>query len=103
MLKGHWSSCALHSGPARWPRPCDCGGFTGGKAPGQGSSREGYSPAVVLRNAAQLWTARAVYLCENHAIPALIRLKAAMRSALRRRRNQCREGEVQRRGVPPCT
>lgn len=23
--KGHWSSCALHNGPAFVPEPCDCG------------------------------------------------------------------------------
>jgi len=22
---GHWSSCALHNGPAFEPKPCDCG------------------------------------------------------------------------------
>lgn len=54
-LAGHWSDCALHSGPAYPPGPCDCGG----QAPLR-------VPAV-----------RADQVADDHGLPALLGSPAA--------------------------
>jgi hypothetical protein len=84
MLSDHWSDCALHSGPAKWPMPCDCGGITGGIESGSWFYRWGYSRAVGLRNFLQLLKARLVWLRENHESPLRYLRIAASRKALDR-------------------
>ena len=81
MFEDHWLSCTLHSGPARWPRPCDCGGITNDKLYVQASGRLGYTPAGHLRSFVQLWKARTVYLYESHASPLRFLRRVAMRLA----------------------
>jgi hypothetical protein len=55
MSDNHWSSCALHSGPARFPAPCDCGGIQPG------------GRFIRLRNTLALWRARVAWKSENRA------------------------------------
>lgn len=94
MFNDHWSSCALHSGPARWPRSCDCGGITDDKLSDQVSGRLGCSPVEGLGNFVQLWIARKVYLCESHASPLRCLRRVAMRLASYLRRYPPRVGEA---------
>ncbi len=69
MFSEHWSNCALHSGPARWPRRCDCGGISVGRQSGAWWNRWGYTLAGIARNEARLWQARSIWLRESHASP----------------------------------
>ena|SRR3990167_9149252 len=85
MFSDHWSSCALHSGPARWPMPCSCGGIKGDTPPDQSCRPTDYSQAEVLRRFGQLWKARLIWKRENHASLGLF-LTTAMRSGSGRRR-----------------
>lgn len=94
MFSEHWSDCALHSGPARFPMPCDCAGLKGGTRSGSASYHWGYTWVVAVRNIGQLWRARLVWLRENHEIPARCRLKAAMRKASGHRRGRSRQYEA---------
>lgn len=93
MFKEHYSSCALHSGPARFPNPCDCGGIKDDKRSGRVLNHSGYSRRVRARNFAQLWTARSIWLNENLAIPVLSRL-SAMRSKSNHGRDHSPKCEV---------
>lgn len=94
MFRDHWSSCALHSGPARWPMSCDCGGFRGDTQSDLASDHSDCSRGAVLRNFVQLWKARLVWIRENHEIPARCRLKAAMHRALGRRHDHSQPYEA---------
>ena len=95
MFSEHWSSCALHAAPARWPTPCNCGGFTDSKRPDQSFHHVGYSLVAALRNYRQLWQARLVWKRENRASLYQF-LKAAMRLRSGHRPRHNREGAVQR-------
>jgi len=86
MFEDHWSSCALHSGPAKWPHACDCGGITSDRLSGRAYCRWGYTPALALRRFGQLWMARKVWLYESHASPLRFLQRAAIRLASRLRR-----------------
>ena len=68
MFKNHWSSCSLHSGPARWPMPCDCLGDRRKEsarywAPLQPDPEVVDGPIARLHH---LWKARFLFKRENH-------------------------------------
>lgn len=46
MFSEHWSDCALQSGPASFPMPCDCAGLKGGRRSGSVSDHWGYTWVV---------------------------------------------------------
>lgn len=88
MFTQHWSSCSLHSGPARFPMPCDCGGFIDDTQSVLVSNRLGYSLFVGLRNFVQLWKARIIWKRENHETLSRFLLEVAKHSKLNRRQNR---------------
>lgn len=81
----HWSSCSLNSFPARYPMPCDCGGYAKGRKPPErlyGPSD--YSWAVRIENWFRLWKYRWLWKRENHATLRHFLLIAAKHSMLGR-------------------
>lgn len=80
----HWSSCSLHNGPAWFPMPCDCGGFTPGREYGDAPDRAYYSPISRLRRFLQLWKARLDWKRETSA--SLTQCFMALRIAKARHR-----------------
>lgn len=67
MSVRHWSSCAINSGPALFPQPCDCGGFKDGRRPDLWARLAGCTPVSALLNFRDLWQARIVWKRENRA------------------------------------
>jgi hypothetical protein len=95
MSTKHWSDCALHSGPARWPHACDCGGVKDDTQFERASYRLGYIPVAALENILHLWSARLVWLRESHASPLRSLQRVASRIASGRHRCRSLEREVQ--------
>lgn len=85
MPEGHWSSCALHNGPALFPMRCDCGGFKAGRTPEQSLDHSGYSRREAVRNELQLWQARLAWKRENRESLFRFLLTVARHSRFRRR------------------
>lgn len=96
MFKQHLSSCALHSGPARWPMPCDCGGITDDRQPGSRSSHSDCTRGEALQSFVVLWSARISYLRENRESLSHYRQTVATRLGLGRHRDHNQQDEAQR-------
>lgn len=96
MSEVHWSDCALHSLPARWPGPCDCGKAKADIQSAKASCRPFGILAARLQIFRQLWQARIAYLHENLGSLAHYRQIAAKRIGLNRRRYRSQEHEAPR-------
>jgi len=92
----HWSDCALNSGPARWPMPCDCKGIRGGKQSAKVFYRWGYNLAERLRKFRSLWQARIIWKRENRESLFRFLLTAAKHSRLNLRRSRSQRDTARR-------
>jgi len=64
----HWSCCSLYSLPARFPMPCDCGGYAKERKPPERLfCPSDYTLALRLQNYFQLWKYRWLWKRDNHA------------------------------------
>ncbi len=92
----HCSDCALNSGPARWPMPCDCKGVTADKRFERASYRWSYSLAVRLRKFRSLWQARLIWKRENRESLSRFLLTIAKHSMSCRRQSRTQQDEARR-------
>lgn len=96
MPDHHWSDCALHSLPARFPGPCDCGKVKAGIESARASGRPGEILVVRLKSFVELWKARSTFVRENLGTPRHYLQTIAKRIGLGPRRRRSREY-----GAPP--
>lgn len=102
MFENHWSSCALHNGPARWPMPCDCGGFKDDKLSEPMLNRSDCSPVGALKKWLQLWKARIIWKRENRESLGHFLRTVAKHSMSRHHLNQHRAGAARPSAIDPC-
>ncbi|MDI1232431.1 MAG: hypothetical protein PSU93_14930 [Methylobacter sp.] len=97
MPKGHYSDCSLHSLPAEFPMPCDCGGFKDGTQSSTWWNHSDYTPIVKLRNFYLLWQTRIFWKDETASSFPVFLLTIAKHSRLARYFGYNRQDEAQQR------
>jgi len=102
MPKGHYSDCSLHSLPANFPMPCDCGGFKCDTQCATWWNHSDYSLVVKMRNFYLLWQARLFWKDETASSFPEFLLIIARHSMLARYFGYSRLGEAQQRADGSC-
>jgi hypothetical protein len=92
----HYSDCALHDFPARYPMPCNCGVKYDTRHE-KLFDRLGYTLALRLQSFYLLWLHRIFWKRENHETLGCFLLTVAKHSALSRYLSRSQANEAQRR------